>query len=120
VNISDSHRHVVANGMSTAGVFSQYLGNITIREDQYFSKVLLSTCILRARALDRGIQEVHCTQDRDVDGTHTEIFFNQAIIYLYMAVASITIDLFQNLAVETVFSIFWLLYKQAVKVSTRP
>jgi len=37
VNIPDSHRHVVANGMSTAGVFSQYLGNITTREHQYFS-----------------------------------------------------------------------------------
>jgi len=47
----DSHRNVVANGMSTAGAVSQSLGNITITENQCSSKVFLSN----GNAGERGI-----------------------------------------------------------------
>jgi len=41
----DKRRYVVPNGMSTDSAVSQCLGNITIVEHQYSSKVLLSKCI---------------------------------------------------------------------------
>ena len=45
----DSHRYVIANGACTGSAHSHCLGNMTVAEHQYSSKVLLSNCISRAR-----------------------------------------------------------------------
>lgn len=45
----ESHRYVVANGLSAATAVSLSFGNITFGEHQYSFKVLLSNYISRAR-----------------------------------------------------------------------
>jgi len=65
---------------------------------------LLGTGLTTGRTYERGLQDAHRT--RDGDSTHAKIFCYQAQNYYCKTVASITIDLFQNLNTLAVYYLY--------------
>jgi len=62
---------------------------------------------------------VNRTGARKDESTHAKFFCNLVQNYQCKPVARVTINLFLNLSMAAVLSIFWLLYKQVMDVSTR-
>ena len=70
-----------------------------------------------AQGLREGVQEVHRTRAREDESTHAKFFCNQVQNWWSLSSTAALIAIFESLSMVAV-SIFWLLYKQAIQIST--
>jgi len=59
------------------------------------------------------------TEAREDESTHANLFCNQAQYWWSLSSTAALVAMFENRSMVAVLSIFWSLYKQAIKVSTR-